>query len=209
MNRGYGGVQQRMRELIIKAEDGYLGMHERTINVGDTQSFVFKPDNVGPFSMTEQERELNRHDRIRPPATGNPRKRNKTNAELKAELGPLNVLNDNRWQYRLKELQDMARAKDVDITTNVTRERKGWQGQPKGLLQVLWERGWIDTGNLDKYTMNPATDADGEVLEGAEQWSLRCLMASCLDFAEELTALQHVGKKLGVSVIISPKSMLN
>ena len=99
----------------------------------------------------------------------------------------------------------MARAKDIDITTNVTRERKGWQGQPKGLLQVLWERGWIDTGNLDKYTMSPASDADGEVLEGAEQWSLLCLMASCLDFAKELTALQHVGKELGVLVIISPK----
>ena len=149
---------------------------------------------------------MNRHDRIPlPPAPGIPQKRNKTIAELKAELGPLNVLNENRQQYRLKELQGMARAKDVDITTNVTRERKGWQGQPKGLLQVLWERGWIDTGNLDKYTIDPATDADGKVLEGAEQWSLRCLMARCLDFAEELTALQHVGKELGVSVIISPK----
>lgn len=30
-------------------------------------------------------------------------------------------------------------------------------------------------------------------------------MASCLDFAEEMTALQHVGKELGVLVIISPK----
>ena len=205
MNRAYGGVQQRMRESFIKAEDGYLGMHERTIHVGDNQSFVFKPDDAGPFWMTEQERELNRHDRVLPPPTGGPRKRKKTIAELKAELGPLNVLNDNRRQYRLKELQEMARSKDIDITTNVTQEKKGWQGQPKGLLQVLWERGWIDTGNLDKYTVNPATDADGEVLEGAEQWSLRCLMASCLDFAEELTALEHVGKELGVSVVISPK----
>ncbi len=30
-------------------------------------------------------------------------------------------------------------------------------------------------------------------------------MASCLDFAQESTALQHVGKELGVLVIISPK----
>jgi hypothetical protein len=53
--------------------------------------------------------------------------------------------------------------------------------------------------------MDPATDDDGEVLEGAEDWSLKCLMASCLDFAEEMTALQHVGSELGVSVIITPK----
>jgi hypothetical protein len=31
MNRGFGGVQPRMRESIIKAEDGYLGMNERTV----------------------------------------------------------------------------------------------------------------------------------------------------------------------------------
>jgi hypothetical protein len=86
-----------------------------------------------------------------------------------------------------------------------TRSKKGWEGQPKGLLQVLWERGWIDKGQLEKYTMDPATDDDGEVLEGAEDWSLKCLMASCLDFAQEMTALQHVGSKLGVSVIIMPK----
>jgi hypothetical protein len=37
-----------------------------------------------------------------------------------------------------------------------------------------------------------------EVLEGAEDWSLKCcLMASCLDFAKEMTALQHVGSELG------------
>jgi hypothetical protein len=34
---------------------------------------------------------------------------------------------------------------------------------------------------------------------------LKCLMASCLDFAEEMTALQHVGSELGVLVIITPK----
>jgi hypothetical protein len=72
-------------------------------------------------------------------------------------------------------------------------------------LQVLWERGWIDEGQLEKYTMDPATGNESKVLEGAEDWSLKCLMASCLDFAEEMTALQHVGSKLGVSVIITPK----
>ncbi len=30
-------------------------------------------------------------------------------------------------------------------------------------------------------------------------------MASCLDFAEEVTALQHLGNELGVSVLITPK----
>ena len=205
MNRGYGGVQPRMRESVIKAEDGYLGMYERTLNVGDTQSFVFQPGDAGPFWMSKEERELNRHDRILPPPPGVPKKKNKTISELKADLTPLNVLNAARKQYKLTELQELASANNIDIKKEVTREKKGWDGQPKGLLQVLWERGWIDDGKLDKYTMDPSTDADGEIIEGAEEWSFRILMASCLDFAQELTALQHVGSELGVSVIITPK----
>jgi hypothetical protein len=205
MNKSYGGAQPKMRESVIKAEDGYLGMHEpRTINVGDTQTFTFQPGDDGPFWMTEEERELNRHDRVLAAPPGNPPKRNKTIVELKLELRPLTVLNDRR-NYRLAELQEIARSHNIDTKIEKTRVKKGWEGQPKGLLQVLWERGWIDEGRLDRYTMDPATDEDGEVLEGAEDWSLRCLMASCLDFAEEMTALQHVGHELGVSVIITPK----
>ncbi len=57
---------------------------------------------------------------------------------------------------------------------------------------------------LDKYTTDVATDGGGNVLEGAEDWSLKCLMASCFDFAKERTA-SHVGSQLGVSIIITPK----
>jgi hypothetical protein len=204
MNRGYGGAQPRMRESKIKEHDGYLGMNQRTLSIGDTQSFIFKSDDQGPFWMLPEDRELNRHDRILPPPPGNPRTRNKTIAELKTELAPLNILN-NRRKYRLTELQEIAKNNDIDLKTERTREKKGWQGQPKGLLQVLWERGWVDEGQIDKYTVDLAKDDDGEVLEGAENWSLKYLMASCLDFAEEVTALQHVGNELGVSVLITPK----
>jgi hypothetical protein len=72
-------------------------------------------------------------------------------------------------------------------------------------LQVLWERGWVDEGQIERYTVDLAKDDDGEVLEGAENWSLKYLMASCLDFTEEVTALQHEENELGVSVLITPK----
>ena len=51
--------------------------------------------------------------------------------------------------------------------------------------------------------MDLVKDDNGKVLEGAENWSLKYLMASCLDFAEELTALQHVGNELAVTVLIT------
>ena len=28
---------------------------------------------------------------------------------------------------------------------------KGWVGNPKGVLQILWERGFIDKNRLKKY----------------------------------------------------------
>jgi hypothetical protein len=174
LNEGYGGAQPRMRESIIKEkeDDSYLGMYRRALIVGDTQTFIFPPGDDGPFWMTEEERELNRHDRILPPRPGNPRTRNKTIAELKLELGPLNILNDQR-KYRLAELQEIARNNNIDPKIEKTRDKKGSEGQPKCLLQVLWERGWIDEGQLEKYTMDPATDDDGEVLRRRK--SLRAL----------------------------------
>jgi hypothetical protein len=30
----------------------------------------------------------------------------------------------------------------------------GWEGQPKGMLQTLWEHGWIDENNLGRYTVS-------------------------------------------------------
>ena len=75
-------------ESKIEAEDGYLGMHSRTLDVGNTQSLVFKLEDVGPFWMTSEEHELNCHDQILPPLPGNPRTRNKTIPKLKAELVP-------------------------------------------------------------------------------------------------------------------------
>jgi hypothetical protein len=115
MNRGFGGGQTKCVSQK-KAEDGYRGMYARTLDVGNAQSLVFKPEDVGQFWMATEERELNRHDRILPPLPGNPRTRNKTIAERKAELVPLYILND-RHQYWLMELQELARSKNIDTKT--------------------------------------------------------------------------------------------
>ena len=38
-----------MHESRIKVEDGYLGNNERTVSVGEIQSFVFQPGDTEPF----------------------------------------------------------------------------------------------------------------------------------------------------------------
>ena len=93
-----------MCESRIREHDGYLGMNAHTLDVGDTQSFVFTSEDGGSFWITPNEEEVNRNNRVLPPPPGIPRMRNKTIAELKSELAPLDILND-RCQYRLSELQ--------------------------------------------------------------------------------------------------------
>ncbi len=37
------------------------------------------------------------------------------------------------------------------------------------------------------------------------QYSLRQILANCRDFKEEETALQHLGRRHGVTVLLTPK----
>ena len=59
------------------------------------------------------------------------------------------------------------------------------------MLQVLWERGWVDESKLDEYKIIKKDD-EGIVVD---EESLEVLLASCLDFAHEITKLQAKGKK--------------
>ena len=67
--------------------------------------------------------------------------------------------------------------------------QQGWEGKQKGLLQVLWERGWIDESKLDEYK-NIKKDDEGIVVD---KESLEIVLASRLDFSDEITELQAKG----------------
>ncbi len=75
----------------------------------------------------------------------------------------------------------------------ITKQREvinpGWQDKSKGLLQVLWERGLIESAELDKYTV----DGQNNVITGKVdlQYSLCQILANYRDFREQETALQH------------------
>ncbi len=74
---------------------------------------------------------------------------------------------------------------------------EGWQGKAKGLLQVLWERGFINATNIEKYTINGRQDASCVLMHDT---SLKYLMANCERFEEEESLLQVNGHKMGVLV---------
>jgi hypothetical protein len=100
INKAYGGA--------LPDHDGCLGMHQHTLSVGDTQSFIIKPTDMRLFWLTVEERELNRHDHLLPPLPEIPQTRNKTISELLSERARFCLLND-RHQYWWTELQELAR----------------------------------------------------------------------------------------------------
>ena len=81
---------------------------------------------------------------------------------------------------------------------------KGWEDQPKLLLQVLWERGFIDdTQKVQQYY----------TITGSKYWYgnlipctiLQTLMEACYDFVNEKILLQEIMLQRGITVHRLPK----
>lgn len=184
-------------------------MNVSMIKVGETQSMQFpsaanaQPSD-GPFQLKANEKAdclVDVYEDIDP---SKQKRTNKTKIQLIAEISNISILpTTDPSKFKLSDLQKIATKLNLPIQKNIDKKRitKGWSGQPKGLIQVLWERGWIDVNNISEYKL-AAKNEDGE---NVPEYSLVELMASCHDFAEEISELEAVGEKLGVNVVITTK----
>eukprot|EP00957_Ditylum_brightwellii_P076273 5797530-Ditylum_brightwellii.AAC.1 len=87
MNVGYGGAGGKlMHDSLISQKDGFLGYFPSMLNVGDTQSFVFKESDDWPFWMTPEKRIKSKFD-IK---LGKTRPQAKNQNELKQEMLAIN-----------------------------------------------------------------------------------------------------------------------
>ena len=78
---------------------------------------------------------------------------------------------------------------------------KVWLGKPKGLKQILWERGWINETQLNMY-QKVAVDKDGgKVIH----LPLLRLMEQCLNFFNEVTEMEIMAEKMGVCIMVNMK----
>ena len=194
MNKGFGGKCPIMRTTLIQKESGYLGPFNRKINVGEEQHLVFQPGDEGPFWMSENERNETRHDI---PMEQSEVERYK--ADLTVELGSKGISTKGKNK---RELIELCNNNGISTVRSVQKIKEGWEGKAKGLLQVLWERGFIDMNNLSSYTLTGKKDAFGVV---DLRRSLRNMMSLCDDFLNEEGMLQCIGKNLDVMVILTPK----
>ena len=99
-------------------------------------------------------------------------------------------------------MQEIARANGITTEIEERQYVPGWEGAAKGVLQILWERGFINPDCVDRYTMHGTTDDEGNI---NLEYSMLYLIESCLDFAFEITQLQYIGRLLGAEVYITPK----
>ena len=91
-----------------------------------------------------------------------------------------------------KQLQKRCQDNDIAISEKRWKVRQGWWNQPKGMLQILWERGFIDP-NIpiseveSRYPVGGQKDNLGQVIPGT---AMKEILANLPDFAGEKTLLQ-------------------
>jgi hypothetical protein len=116
--------------------------------------------------------------------------------------------------YTKQQLETLAVELAISLEHEVDEVKEGWLGKPKGLFQILWERGWIDPDKQYKdYTLDGKAhwkDDRGEVLPQYLPYCMRYLMSECSDFKNEVTALEDLAEKLStetcmVKINFTPK----
>ena len=208
MNKGWGGEEMRPTMIIDGCLGPYHDQHNpNMVQIGQEQQLVYDKDadiSDGPFNLTDDDREKFRYDTAIDLAPDKVGMKNKTRSELIADILDKGYQNDGTLnKMRVSELKKIAGSWGVDIQKHVaSRTVHGWAGKGKGLLQVLWERGWIDVNKLDKYRMSGVVDGTGIV---HNEFSLPHIMENCTDFANELSQLQHVCNELGVTAVTTTK----
>ena len=188
MNKGYGGTQLNMRESTIKDET-YLGLysHPHKLHIGDTQHMQFQPNDYGPFYLTPEDR-ANRKFNVE--SSENEKKKHTKMQLIKMIDEKTNGL--TKAKGSIKDIQSIAQRLNLPIEYERNKVSEGWNNKPKGMLQILWERGFINPEItkqqiLKHYSVNGRKNKqDGNIIAGT---SLKELISNLPDFKQEITLL--------------------
>ena len=110
--------------------------------MNDKQHTSFNDTDTSPCWMNENEKSSNKYDNDRSsglPDEVVPLK----NMEMLVDLRKKSVDTTNK-RYGKKELKAMCNLHNIGTVKSVGKITPGWCNKPKGMLQVLFERGYID-----------------------------------------------------------------
>ena len=123
-----------------------------------------------------------------------------------------------KQRYLKDDLVALCGQRNISVTVEECELKEGWLGKPKGMLQVLWERGWIDpTKVVSSRSMRYSKEGkkedfgeDGKLKDENRQFVLSHLLQQCKDFKEEMSDLEHLAKELGgrdatICIVFTPK----
>ena len=199
MNVGWGGKQRLMHGSKILEKEGFLGKHSSILNVGDVQNFTYIASDVGPFYWSREKCEKKRH----PVPTGNKKKHVYNKTELFNKITRISPnMRGSVKHLKAKKMQEIATSLSIPLEIEIDEMTPGWQGQPKGLLQVLWERGFLTLENYKSFSQRGSKDQYGNT---DKDTSLVSLLSACKDFVNETSLLQDTLAKRGVHVMRTPK----
>ena len=183
------------------------------LNVDDKQVMYFFEEDDGPFWMTPAQRLATKHDR----QLGTAKSRAKTKIELLKDLRQSGY-DTTKQRYRKEDLVALCGQRDLPITIEEQEVKEGWLGKPKGMLQILWERGWIDSSKVvSARSMRYSKDGkkedageDGKLKEASQQYALSYLLKNCGDFKQEKSDLEHLATELSqhdatINILFTPK----
>ena len=194
MNVSYGGAQKKMRDGFIHQKGTYQSAH-----CAGPQRMHFVDQDDGPFWMTPDEKAATKYDRT----DGTTQRKEKTKAQLLINLRARGV-DTTKKRYLKPELIQMCHENNISIIEDIAGVIPGWVGKPKGMLQVLYERGMIDPSlvtspNSMRYSKEGRRnefDDNGELNELGKQFLLKYLLNSCTDFKNEVTDLEQLAKDI-------------
>ena len=146
--------------------------------------------------------------------TGEIKSITKSKADLKKELKDKGYY--VRGHCAREKIERLAKDHEIELTCRIEVIEEGWVGRPKGLLQVLWERGWIDEKRISEYSLKGTKnqmDDNGNILPQYRHFVLRTLMFEFTDFKKEKSAMEVLLEDLTtkslnnqkVEVLVSPK----
>ena len=102
---------------------------------------ALQDDGDVPFWITPQERVVTKFSQCYEPQL-----KDKTEAELIGDIKSAGIDISIVKGNRVGQLQDVSHEKTIYVTKRIMKESvKVWMGKPKWILQVLWERIFMDT----------------------------------------------------------------
>ena len=201
MNKYFGGTNNEpLHESEIKDET-YLGEYEvpGKLKVGDFQSFEYKEGDIGPYYYSPSERLAKKYDATIENESVESFFNTKQLIQRINEGTSLNITTNMAYT----KVKAIAIKEKIPLKYSHPKVIKGWMNKSKGMMQILYERGFINPN----WSVKDCTQKGLKFPNGGYDTKLkyRKMVEDLPDFKGEQTRLEYFAEKLGVHIGYSPK----